>query len=413
VPPELLRDEPDQNYLSSGLRALGFALFGTALLCSIVSAAWVFVRRKHRVLRAAQPEFLYLIAFGAAVQASSIVAISNDESYGWSTEALSRACVASAWLLPFGTLIIYGSLFTKLWRVNKVLQFSRRRVLIRHVAGPMVVVFLAALLVLSLWTGLDPLWWERVEIDDVTGESIGNCTCNNFLPFIIPLIFLVLIPACSTAFMAWKTIDVDDQYAESKWIFILFLLQLEVVIVSVPMVIILRDVSTTGRYLGFLFLVWIFPMSAILLIMLPKYLAYRRAIRGVDDRNQKKRGESRGVVVSGVPSTSRLRTSDHEAYASSDLAPIASQPERNVTCDYGQHEAPNASQSERNVSCDNGQHEAHESNDDVAVATSRLEYNVSSGNGLSEVHESNAPIPLQSELSVSSDVTENDSKIHS
>jgi hypothetical protein len=204
----------------------------------------------------------------------------------------------------------------------------------------MVVVVLAALLVLSLWSGLDPLWWERVEINDVTGESIGQCTCNNFVPFVIPLIILVVIPALSTAFMAWKTIDVDDQYAESKWIFILILLQLEVLIVSVPMVIVLRGVSTTGRYLGFLFMVWIFPMSTILLIMLPKFLAYRRANRGVDDRNQKKRGESRGIVVSGACSESKIRSS----YASNDLAPVASQ-------------------SERNVSSGNGQHEAHESND--------------------------------------------------
>jgi hypothetical protein len=292
----------------------------------------------------------------------------------------------------------------QLWRVNKVLQFSCQRVLIRHITGPMVVVFLAALLVLSLWMGLDPLRWERVEINDVTGESIGECTCNNFLPFIIPLIILVLIPACSTAFMAWKTIDVDDQYAESKWIFILILLQLEVVIVSVPMVIVLRDVSTTGRYLGFFLCCGFCPMSAILSIMLPKYLAYHRAIRGVNDRNQKKRGESRGVIVLRGPSDSRFQTLVHEAYASSDLAPIASQSERNVPCDNGQHEAPIASQLECNVSCDNGQHEAHESNDDVGLSTSQSEHTVSSVNGLPEVHESNTPITLQSELSVSSDV---------
>ena len=143
VPPELLRDEPEQNYLNSGLRVLGFALMGTALLCSIMSAAWVYLRRKHGVLRASQPLFLYLIAFGAAVQTSAIVTISYDESYGWSTIALSRSCMASAWLLPLGTTIIYSTLFTKLWRVNKVLQFSRRRVLIRHVAGPMLAIVLA------------------------------------------------------------------------------------------------------------------------------------------------------------------------------------------------------------------------------------------------------------------------------
>jgi hypothetical protein len=197
----------------------------------------------------------------------------------------------------------------------------------------MLAVVLAALLVLSLWSGLDPLRWERVEINDVTGESIGECTSDNFAAFIIPLIILVGVTAVSTAFMAWKTLDVDDQYAESKWIFILILIQLEVLIIAVPLVIVLRDVSTTGRYLGFVIMFWIFPMSTLSLIFLPKYFAYRRAIRGVEELNQKKRGEHSGVVVTGttiepkrssIPSSSIFEENvgQHEARDSND-APVA------------------------------------------------------------------------------------------
>lgn len=307
VPPELLRDEPDQNYLSRGLRIMGYALMGIALIGAAVCALWVFLRRKHRVLRASQPVFLYLVALGASIEALTILTISNDESYGWSTESLSHLCMANPWLLSTGHIIIYSALFSKLWRVNKVLQFSRRKIEVRHVAGPMILIVTLALLVLSLWTALDPLIWTRVEIDDVTGESIGQCNSEHFAAYIIPLIILMMIPTCLTAMMAWKTMDVDEAYAESKWIFSMILVQLEIVVVAVPVIFILRDVSTDGRYLGFMFLLWIFPMSTLLFIFLPKYLAYRNYKPGGQGKTAK-RGQRNGVVVSGSVASSHLRS---------------------------------------------------------------------------------------------------------
>jgi hypothetical protein len=108
IVPPLLRDQPDQNFLSYGLRGLGLALMSVALFTAVVCATWVFLRRKHRVLKASQPPFLYVIAFGTAVEAFTIFTISNDESYGWSEESLSRACIAAPWLLTTGTIIIYS-----------------------------------------------------------------------------------------------------------------------------------------------------------------------------------------------------------------------------------------------------------------------------------------------------------------
>lgn len=245
-----LQDQPNQNYLSRGLRSLGLALMSITLMTAVVCAFWVLLRRKHTVLRASQPVFLYLISFGAIVETSAIYTISNDESYGWNEEQLSKSCMATPWLLILGIIFIYSALFTKLWRVNQVLQFARRKVELRHVAGPMVAIVLTAILVLGLWTGLDPLVWTRVETNDVTGESIGLCSQQHFEAFIIPLAFLMIIPAALTAIMAWKTIDVDEQFAESRWIFALILVQLEVVIIAVPVVMLLRQVSKDGRYVG-------------------------------------------------------------------------------------------------------------------------------------------------------------------
>jgi hypothetical protein len=288
---------------------MGLTLMSVAIFAAIVCAIWIFVRREHPTLKASQPFFLYCITFGAVVQASTIFAISNDESYGWTTEQLSSACMAIPWLLCLGLIVVYSTLFTKLWRVNKVLQFSRRRIKIRHVVGPMTGLMVAALFVLSLWNGLDPLRWERIEINSITGESIGQCQGDNIVGFVVTLVALILVPALLTAFIAWKTMDVNGEYAESRWIFILMLTQLEVAVVAVPVAIILRGVSTNGRYIGLTFMFWTFPVTTLSLIVLPKYIAYRRAVRGVDTGSHLKRGERAGTKVTGLSSSGERTTS--------------------------------------------------------------------------------------------------------
>lgn len=300
VPPDLLRETPDQNYLSTGLRAFGLALMGFAILSALIAIAWVYMHRKHRVLQAAQPYFLYLLGFGAIVSASAILPMSFDESNGWSAGQLSASCMARAWLFCLGHTITYGALFSKLWRVNKVLQFSRRKIDIHHVLWPMAILCLAAILVLSLWTGLDPLTWERVVLNDATGETIGLCHSDSMAAYLTPLVIVMVIPALLTLIMAWKTRDVDDAYSESSWIFSMIIVQLEVMVVAVPIVIILRDLSTNGRYIGYVLMLWTFPMSTLAMIFVPKMVAYRRAVRGVPERTRK-RGDAHGCThVSGL-----------------------------------------------------------------------------------------------------------------
>ena len=79
------------------------------------------------------------------------------------------------------------------------------------------------------------------------------------------------------------------------------LVQCEVILFAAPMFALLRDVSTDGRYVGFVLLIWTFPMSTLGLIIGPKIGAFRRARRGNVPDRRKKRGSSSGKVhVSGV-----------------------------------------------------------------------------------------------------------------
>lgn len=220
----------------------------------------------------------------------------------------------------------YGALFTKLWRVNKVLQFSRRRIMIRQVAWPMALLFVGALTVMTVWTIVDPLEWERSVTDTLSGESFGRCTSDHMGAFLTPLIIFMLIPSVLTGVMAWKTKDVDESFSESSWIFVLIILQLEIIIVSVPIIAVLRDISTDGKYIGFVMMLWVFPMSTLVLIMLPKIIAYRAATLGKDKHLARKRGSTvsgtgsgdvrvSGLTPSGGQSSSLNVSSGHSQHA--------------------------------------------------------------------------------------------------
>jgi hypothetical protein len=305
-PPKLLRDIPEQNYVNSVIRGLGLAFMGVVILMALMTVIWVYIHREHRVLRGAQPHFLYVLAVGSAISASTLVPISFDERNGLSQEQLSQACMAIPWLLSLGHIITYGALFSKLWRINKVLQFSRRKINIRQVAWPTAILASLALFVLSMWTGLDAFQWEREEINEVTGESIGQCVSDHMGSFLAPLVILMLIPTIMTGYMAYQTKDVDDVYSESQWIFTMILVQIEVVFVTVPTIIILRDVSTDGLFIILMFLVLTFPSSALGFIIVPKVFAYNEATRSASNasRHKSKRGDARGSVwVTGLQET--------------------------------------------------------------------------------------------------------------
>lgn len=94
-----------------------------------------------------------------------------------------------------------------------------------HVLWPAWLIELATIVLLSVWTIKTDYHWEREEIDNETGESMGSCTGTDVIAFFVPIAILVMIPTLLTGLMAWKTIDVDAAYSEAKWIFALMLVQ--------------------------------------------------------------------------------------------------------------------------------------------------------------------------------------------
>jgi hypothetical protein len=129
TPPPLLRAVPEQNYLSKASRITGLFLMSFVMFACIVSAIWLVVNRKERIIKASQPSFMYAICFGSFVEALAILPVSFDESYGLTEEHLDIACMSVPWLIAVGHMITYGALFSK---VRHIMDMGRCYFLCRH-----------------------------------------------------------------------------------------------------------------------------------------------------------------------------------------------------------------------------------------------------------------------------------------
>ncbi|KAL7578112.1 hypothetical protein ACA910_012561 [Epithemia clementina (nom. ined.)] len=315
TPPRPLRDPGDQNLISPTFRAVCLSLMGFTMMLSFLVIVWIYVCRKHPILAASQPPFLYVISVGTIVEAAAVLTIAFDDSV-LSTTALSRLCMSLPWLLGMGVMGVVSALFTKLLRVHKTLQFNRKRISKAQIVWPMAVLMMVSLFILSLWTGLDPLIWKREYINEANGDSAGSCQSQGGVaPFLVPFGLVALAALILLALMAYKTSDVDEAYSESNWIVILIVVQVEVILVASPVVMRLHDANSMGNinFMVFTFMLLSFPWTTLTFIFGPKALAYWRDQRGIDP-NRPKRGQRHvGPRVTGLINSHVRKTSASES----------------------------------------------------------------------------------------------------
>lgn len=102
------------------------------------------------------------------------------------------------------------------------LTFQRVQVRASDVMIPFVVLLGLNCLVLALWTGIDPLYWDRnvVAIDpyDRTVESSGRCVSNHMAAFAGPLL---AINGCALILALWQAYvgrGITTEFSESRYI---------------------------------------------------------------------------------------------------------------------------------------------------------------------------------------------------
>lgn len=301
APPLLIAD---YNYLDSWVKALGLTMFGTTAALTVFCIIYLTVLREDNGIKTTQPFFMQLLCFGSLILASSIVTLSFDESSGWSDSSLDRACAATPWLFFTGQLLMFCSLFTKLYRLDRVLQFRRRQTItVSKVIWPLIVFLVITVSLLVAWTIVDPWQWERNVIAEVPPEMFGECKSDMFWEFAGPLIGILFFSECLALIFALKTADIPIALRETNSVLIAIAAQIQSWLL-VPILAVLGTTNANATYLGRVFLIWIFSISSVAVVVLPKlFRVFKNRYFGLGDTDVN--ASSRSTVhISGLQSHS-------------------------------------------------------------------------------------------------------------
>jgi len=287
VPPNELPPYQEQMHsLTTSVQLVCLFLAVAVIITSISLAVYVFIHQKNQVITASQPPFLYIICTGTLVLSSSIIPLTVDDSVATDL-GCSVACMSRIWLMSIGFTITFSALFSKTWRINKLVRkargFKRVQLSAADVTVPFLVLFGLNLLILTLWTVMAPLEWKRESITkdefDRTVESLGNCYSPNWLPYGVSLFLvngLALLLAISEAY---KARNINTEFSESRYIGMAVVCIFQALFFGVPLFFIAKDWPTAQIFV-LAAVIFIICMAVLLLIFVPKIILIQHKALG-------------------------------------------------------------------------------------------------------------------------------------
>ena len=191
-----------------------------------------------------------------------------------------------------GWVFIFAALHSKLRRVNLVFanaqKFRRLKVTIQDALYAFTGVFLVNFVVLLVWTILEPVTWDRELKTEL--ESIGRCNFHIestpskiLMSILVAVNCLALVMANIEAFKARR---VATEYGESSYIGLAMGSMLQALMVALPLIILVENNPSAEFFISATF-VFIVAMAILLLIFVPKIIAWRQ---------KEQRGTRRGAV---------------------------------------------------------------------------------------------------------------------
>ncbi|CAB9525835.1 acid type B receptor subunit 2 [Seminavis robusta] len=237
------------NMISPAILGISYAMYCVNLLVVLLCAIWLFSQRKSPQVQVSSPFFLGLVLLGTLISSSTIVAMAQEDE----GDGPVPACMAIPWLYSVGFSVTFGALFGKVYRVYQIFTqeifiTGRRRNAttpvfdsLKYIAG----VLLLDIIILILWTVLDPLEWTRMTIrEDLFGqplESQGYCTSDTWMLFasLIGALHLGLMAVAS--YMCFCARKIPTRYSEHKYLSIAIISNLQIFVIGVPVLFLVAD----------------------------------------------------------------------------------------------------------------------------------------------------------------------------
>lgn len=315
IPVELPPLDVDDNLIGN-LKYLGFTAFGVVLLCALLCTVWTVHFRQNLVVRAAQPFFLLMVTGGVVILSSSLIPLSMDDGGDESSKSTTYrvgVCMSVPWLTFIGFTVTFAALFSKTWRVNRIIHakatLSRMKVETTDVLGPFFFLLTCNILVLTLWTILDPLTYTRNENEgtDYWNRVIsthGSCQSDRAPTFLVPLAGInwsVIVIAC---YQAYEARSIKSEFSEAKYIGLALFSLFQAFITGVPVLVIVRDMPQ-AYYISLSLMITLLSLAVLVLIFLPKILMQRQ-YAGLSETEQRRKLQSSVVRSSHDRGSSQL-----------------------------------------------------------------------------------------------------------
>eukprot|EP00339_Tiarina_fusa_P029647 CAMPEP_0117073674 /NCGR_PEP_ID=MMETSP0472-20121206/51879_1 /TAXON_ID=693140 ORGANISM="Tiarina fusus, Strain LIS" /NCGR_SAMPLE_ID=MMETSP0472 /ASSEMBLY_ACC=CAM_ASM_000603 /LENGTH=761 /DNA_ID=CAMNT_0004798329 /DNA_START=89 /DNA_END=2374 /DNA_ORIENTATION=+ len=308
--PLVLPDLEVDHSLIGNLHYVGYVLFGIVGLMVLGCVGWTYRNRNLGVVKAAQPIFLLWVAFGVFTMGGALIPLSLDDKGdpdSLSDTQASLVCMSVPWLTWCGFTITFSALFSKTRRITKLIDSARecQRVQISamDVAGPFIFLISLNVILLSLWTVLDPLVYVREANPGTDGwnrilSTYGACRSDHVARFLVPLgvvNFSVLLLANWQAYVSRR---IKSEFAESKYIAFCMVSLLQALVTGFPVIYVVRD-SPQAYYLVMAFMIFVICMAVLLLVFVPKMVL-------ADDFGRRSDQSQRRLMVDAIRRSSTL-----------------------------------------------------------------------------------------------------------
>lgn len=276
------------NNLVGDLKYIGFILYLIIGAMALGFAAWAFINRNVRVVRVAQPRFLMMIALGILILGSCMIPLGMDDGGGTRADCFDSSvelgehctaiCMSVPWLASVGFVITFSALYSKTRRVNMIFHqntaFGRVKVSERDVLVPFIVLLSLNVIILALWTFIDPLTYTRFDEYGRDGwnrviSTYGVCQSDNQEYFLVPLAIVNIGVLVLANWQAYEARDIEAEFSETKYIGVCMASMLQAMITGIPVLFIVKDLPQ-AYYVVLVLLIFIICMVILMVMFVPK-----------------------------------------------------------------------------------------------------------------------------------------------
>lgn len=223
--PLLQEPDPDKHYIGH-LRIIPYTFYSIIVATAIAFGVWTWTCRDSSVVKASQPIFLWLILAGTVIFSTVLIPFTIDDERT-DIKGCSMACQSVFWFVALGITTIFSALFSKAWRLNKIVKNSMRCrrvvVTVKDVIVPFIIMLALNIIVLITWNIHDPLRWERnahAGTDDWNRilSTYGACTSDHGGIYLLVLFVIAFTPMVLATIQYVQVRNIQTDFNESSYI---------------------------------------------------------------------------------------------------------------------------------------------------------------------------------------------------